>query len=660
MSIKKARFILPIALTVGVSFFWYGCSQELEKKDVRGPAETVQVKNLYHFLANLENADIITAKANFVEKTNFIINDEWREVLYEHADSEVTFKNVLIHENAELRFGIGINQGAWDKPGDGVMFEMSIIDATSKNTLLFSKYIDPKNNVEDRKWFDEKTYLGAFAGQTVSFIFKTTGGPKGDRSADWAGWSSPQILAVFDKLLDDYPINIEKTKYDLIEKFPGAEIVTQKTKIKKSRLRVKYSGAAGEERQVISAPPPSEFRYHLTIPDKAFLQFGVGVVGDWKWKVVKGVKFEVYVNQDKVFSRHVTNQKEDNHWFDEKIDLSKYSGQTVNLSFRTHPESPNSTIPVRGGWSNLLISELTPVRRNLSSKDQPNIILIVIDTQRADHLSCYGYHRDTSPNLNKLAQEGVLFENAVSQSSWTWPATATILTGLYPYTHGVISEKRSFLVESINTLAEILQENHFTTFGISANPLISKDKNFDQGFETFIERAWQNAETLNHEFFNWLETNKGLQFFAYLHFMDPHDPYSAPGKYYDMFDPDYEGKDKFKNGDVNPLWFAVNFDEGDAEYTDRDIEHLKALYDGEIRYWDSQFGELLEQLKELNILDKTIIVVTSDHGEEFMEHDKLKHGLQLYDETIRVPLIIWFPEIIEPRRIEEQVETVSM
>ncbi len=661
------KIILKLFIITAISFYLYGCSQELEKVDARGPAEKVQVKKRYQFLDYLGGADITTRRADYVAKRKFIINDEWRWVLFEHTDSEVVFKDVLINENAELEFGIGINQSAWDKQGDGVLFELSIVDEKLQSTLLFTKYIDPKNNVKDRKWFDEKINLNTFAGQKVSFIFKTNYGPKGDRSFDWSGWSSPQITSIDEKTLDEYPINFEKTKYDLIKEFPRAEIITQNPIIKKSRIKLNsnYTRSA-EEREAILTCAPSEFVYDIMIPSKAYLEFGIGVAAE---SVNRDVKFEVYLNKDRIFSKDIcsTNLKVDVQWFDEKIDLSKYGGKKVKLRFKTTPGplKQNSMGAVMAGWSNFRINEVTPIQRKLSSKTRPNVILIVIDTLRADHLTCYDYNRDTSPILNKFAQKGIVFDNAISQSSWTWPSTATIMTGLYPYTHGVSNDERNFLDNSVVTIQEILQENHFTSFGISANPLITKDKNFHQGFETFIEMPQEIAEQINHKFVNWLDSNHNLQFFAYLHYMDPHDPYRAPGVYYNMFDQDYESKYNFGEGNdvnssVNPLWQAINFGKEHIEYNDRDIEHLVALYDGEIRYWDSQFHVLLEKLQELNILDKTIIVVTSDHGEEFLDHGKLKHGLHLYDESVKVPLIIWFPEMTEGERIEEQVEIANI
>lgn len=669
MLYQKLKSLLVLFAFTTISFWGWGCSQESDEEQVKGE-EIVLVEKAYDFLDNLRTAEVVSKNIDFVsvEKSLYTIKGEARLVLGQHPNSEVVFENIFIEQNTKLEFGIGINQPAWDKPGDGVVFEIHIVDEESQDILIFSKYIDPKNNIEDRKWFDEEVDLNNFSGQEVSFVFKTTGGSKGNISYDWSGWSNARITSEAELALADYPIRFETIKHDLIEEFADAEIVpnpNSAAQIEKVRLNLNSnSQIGGEEREVILTSPPSEFSYQLKIPDNAFLEVGIGVGAE---SHAKEVAFEVYVNNNLIFSRDVAGGRKDACWLDQEIDLSKYSGEKVDLRFKAlaNPKNQAGKTRIMAGWSHLRIIETIPVTRNLSSKDRPNVILMVLDTQRADHLSCYGYHRDTSPTLSQFAEQGILFENAISQSSWTWPATASILTGLYPYGHGVTNDESSFLVNSIVTLAEILEENHFTTFGLSGNPLISKDKNFDQGFATFIEVPWARAEHLNHRFLKWLDRNKKLQFFAYLHYMDPHDPYRAPGEYYDMFDPDYKGKYNFRKGNdvrnaVNPLWKAINYGLLDIEYTGRDIEHLAALYDGEIRYWDNQFSILLESLKELNILNKTIIVITSDHGEEFLEHGKLKHRIQLYDETIKVPLVIWFPDIIEGKRIPEQVETVAI
>ncbi len=669
MSYKKLKLLLIFILITAGTFFLWGCSQESGKEGVKGQAEIVQVEKAYDLLENLRAAEVVTKSVDFAsdKKIFFTINDEKRLVLAQHPTSEIVFKDLYIDQKAKLEFEFGINQAAWDKPGDGVLFEIQIVEEKSQAKLIFAKYIDPKNNTKDRGWFNQSVDLSNFSEKKVSFVFKTTGGPKNDISFDWSGWSSARITWNTETALADYPINLESTKYDLLTEFPRAELGESKNgkaRIKKSKIKVNSDYRInGEEREVILAYPLSEFSYALKIPDEASLEVGIGVAAE---SIGKDVKFEVYVNQDIVFSKHIWGGKDDSSWFDNKINLSRYSGKKVNLRFKTsNYESEAVTNPIMAGWSILRITGVIPVKRSLSSKDRPNIILIVIDTQRADHLTCYGYNRDTSPTLAEIAKNGVLFENAISPSSWTWPATASILTGLYPYTHGIINDESSYLVNSIKTLPELLQENHFTTIGITGNPLVSKDKNFDQGFETFWEMPWTRAEHFNHRFLKWLEGNKNLQFFAYLHYMDPHDPYGAPGDFYDMFDPDYEGtydfgKRKGVSSAVNPLWEAINYKGEHLDYTERDIEHLAALYDGEIRYWDSQFAHLLDELRRQNVLHKTIIVITSDHGEEFLEHGKLKHGVHLYDETIKVPLIIWAPNMISPQKIKDQVETIDI
>jgi len=192
---KKQGFMLFLFIIItAISLFWFGCSQESENESAKLQAETVQVEETYkyNFLDNLGNTDIITKNANNVGKRKFTINGEERTVLFEHPNSEVVFRDVAISKNTQLNFGIGIDDRVWDQKGDGVLFEIELVDRELRN-LLFLEYIDPKNYLQDRKWFDEQIDLSAFAGQRVSLIFKTKGGPKSSTVADWAGWSSPQL-----------------------------------------------------------------------------------------------------------------------------------------------------------------------------------------------------------------------------------------------------------------------------------------------------------------------------------------------------------------------------------------------------------------------------------------------------------------------------------
>ena len=262
----KKHLLLSLSVITAMCFWGWACSCE------SGRDEILHVEKTYNFLDNLRAADVVTKSVDFVseEKTLFTINGEARLVLAQHPNSEVVFKNRSILKNAELEFGIGINQTAWDKPGDGVVFEISIVDEESQDILIFSKYLDPKNNIEDQKWFDEQVDLSNFSGQEVSFVFKTTGGSQGNISYDWSGWSNARITSEVELALADYPISFETTKHDLIKEFAGVEIGSNTNgaaRIEKTRLSLNFNSMiGGEEREVILASPSAEFSYKADSP----------------------------------------------------------------------------------------------------------------------------------------------------------------------------------------------------------------------------------------------------------------------------------------------------------------------------------------------------------------------------------------------------------
>jgi arylsulfatase A-like enzyme/uncharacterized membrane protein YbhN (UPF0104 family) len=285
-------------------------------------------------------------------------------------------------------------------------------------------------------------------------------------------------------------------------------------------------------------------------------------------------------------------------------------------------------------------------------KSKPNMILVMVDTLRADHLSCYGAEIQT-PNLCRLAEDGTIYRG-FSHASWTKPATASLLTSTLPSTHGAIA-KPSTLSEGLTLIPEALQAGGYTTGGIVANVNLAESFGFAQGYDDYyylgpdyiayaqesssklivyqlVRQAWlgafggdqvrfndyyQDSKVVNEVAFEWLDRVKGERFFLFLHYMDPHDPY---------FEHPYNGVGIAR----------ISMPEPDPEMSER----LQALYRGEIEYLDVQFGELLAKLETAGIYDDTIIVLTADHGEEFNEHGGFWHGLTLYDEQIHVPLLI--------------------
>lgn len=278
--------------------------------------------------------------------------------------------------------------------------------------------------------------------------------------------------------------------------------------------------------------------------------------------------------------------------------------------------------------------------------DRPNVLLISIDTLRPDRLSCYGNQRPTSPNIDALAKRGVLFENAYSPTSWTLPGHMSIFTSLYPSFHKLDHNSRLGTVrldDSERTLTELLKGSGFRTASFVTHPFLSAEWGFGRGFDLYVREVSQAGDNARRAL-NWLEWHqfherRGLEpsgFFLFLHFIDPHETYNPPPPFLDRFTGNYQGKLKPTTHLVTAFLEKPFPSEADYRYT-------LALYDGEINYVDSQIGRIRQALDDAGWLDSTVIVVTSDHGEEFKDHGSMGHKTTLYDEQLRVPLIISYP-----------------
>jgi len=279
---------------------------------------------------------------------------------------------------------------------------------------------------------------------------------------------------------------------------------------------------------------------------------------------------------------------------------------------------------------------------------RPNVLLVSIDSLRSDHLGSYGYERDTSPTIDRLAREGVRFETAVSSASWTLPAHVTLLTGLPAESHGVRGALLALTPEAV-TLAEVLQDSGYTTAGFVSGPFLNRIHGYSQGFEIYDSEASAPTNPDSHRAItspelvrrvsewldSWSRSDPQRPFFLFLHMWDVHYDFIPPPPYDTLFDPDYEGSIDGRNfdrgSDIQPAMDR------------RDLDHVIALYDGEIRYTDEHLGRILAAIRELGVEADTIAVVPSDHGEEFFEHGEKGHGKALFEETIRVPLALRYP-----------------
>ncbi len=288
------------------------------------------------------------------------------------------------------------------------------------------------------------------------------------------------------------------------------------------------------------------------------------------------------------------------------------------------------------------------------SHSRPNVLLLVCDTLRADHLGCYGYNRPTSPFMDQFAVEALLFENAMSNSPWTRPSMGSLFTSLYPHQHQAFYWEDN-LDNSFLTLAEIFRNCNYSTFAVQTNVLLTEYYNFHQGFQHFDEIINDKAEKVTDKFNSWVTRNKNKPFFAYLHFMDVHLPYEAPQDFKKTFEP--EKIDSVLDGVTGAYEIRILNEIGLSR---QDKQHLINIYDAEIRYFDHHIGQMINTLKKLGIFNNTIIVLTSDHGEEFWEHNGFEHGHTLYKEVIHVPLIIKYSSKLPPKRIQTCVNLLDL
>ena len=302
--------------------------------------------------------------------------------------------------------------------------------------------------------------------------------------------------------------------------------------------------------------------------------------------------------------------------------------------------------------------------RMLLPRERPNVIVLLVDALRANHLGIYGYERQTTPNIDRFArgQRTYVMTNAISQCSWTSPSVASFFSALYPSTHGCTtysvtedSIQAAYLDRRIVTLAEAFRERGYSTGAFAANHWINRSLHFSQGFEKFdnINSDYKpRADKLNKKAEKWIRRNSGQPFFAYLHYMDVHAPYRPPSPY----DTYYNSMDTktISQKDADRYEFMKNGGR-------LDVAHYMDMYDGEISYTDEMIGNLLDDLESHGLLDNTIVIITADHGEAFYEHGYMDHGWTLYSEEINIPLIIRYPEKMSfPDIPDEKIQLIDI
>jgi arylsulfatase A-like enzyme len=362
-----------------------------------------------------------------------------------------------------------------------------------------------------------------------------------------------------------------------------------------------------------------------------------------------------------------------------------FEGNPRRVSSRRSPVNPE---PVLGG--------------------RPNVVLLTIDAVRADHLGCYGYPHEMSPFIDALAEEGILYENAVSAAPWTYPSFASLFTSLYPTEVDIPGDARTIddlmrgiRVDSMRTMmAEVYQQQGYQTQAVVTNNWLNRHMGFAQGFDGYIrvdalptsldrlgeaslvnllqrfwprfysilrdryEAVWGPAEDgwdadaaiVNHYVLNYLRGELREPFFLWVHYIDPHMPYDPPEELMPTIDGLSPERLRYLRSTLQEILDTT------ARIRPIDLEAMVALYDAEIQESDAAVGELVAELDRLGLRDRTVIVVLSDHGEEFLEHGRFGHGQSLYQELTRVPLIITGPEVLigPPRIVTGVVSSIDV
>jgi arylsulfatase A-like enzyme len=395
----------------------------------------------------------------------------------------------------------------------------------------------------------------------------------------------------------------------LVEQRPGAAggVVARSG----AAPRVTEVERAGDRRPTLALDAPGTWAFTVRVPPRGSFRFALDVQPE-KAPVTLRLQRRHAQGLETLHERRWEGKG--GWWGDRKVDLDRFAGQELDLEISL--EGPAATVHLADP---LILGEP-------EAGDPPNILIYLVDCLRADHVGAYGYPRPTTPEIDALARDGVVFENVYSCASWTKPSVGCLFTSLYPTSHGARTVD-AVLDGHPATLAEVLGARGYATAAWVANPLVATSAfGLARGFDRVVQvgegspsmnlnRLNADAAQITRDVVSWLGHRSEWRFFAYIHSLDLHAEYRPRPPFDQVF--------------VNPQ----------ATGAARDVD----LYDNELAYNDRELGRVVQALKRLSLYDNTLIVVTADHGEEFGEHGTFRHGRSLYDSLLHVPLILKLP-----------------
>jgi arylsulfatase A-like enzyme len=384
---------------------------------------------------------------------------------------------------------------------------------------------------------------------------------------------------------------------------------------------------ANETRLALILKPPQLSRrsFDVLLPPRALLGFGFGIPNASLAANPRPGRFQVTIGtgdgqRSVVVDRRVDPAvPEDRRWLNGAADLSTFAGKRVSIEFAVSPEPGDGPAPM-GAYGNPVIYD--PSR----SVGRPNVLVISLDTLRARNLGAYGYARETSPFLDELASQGGLFENAITTSVTTGPSHMSLFTGLYPVNHG-LSTGLEHKAERVETLAGRLHGSGYHTAAFTENGYVVRTRGFGDGFSEYTENRGIVNKGPGEVRLTFGQARRFLKrarepFYLFVHTYQVHSPFRPPKRYSELF-----------------------ADDGHPGPDDPVLRRQRDNYDREIRYVDDRVRELVGELAERGVLERTLVVVLADHGEEFHEHGYYQHGGAVFEESIRIPMIYVGPGI---------------
>ncbi len=467
------------------------------------------------------------------------------------------------------------------------------------------------------------------------------------------------------RLIDVYQLAWSSTRSVAQEEPTGSDASATDESAKSG---VVWRSLEGIYRETLVTRAPEVVTWPLTLPSRAGFEVAVGTLDE------SPVTFRLSLHRLEVpedgkpsfqllAERTVTRRE---RWHPWQLDLAPWAGERVELRLELIAEEPGTA----GLWGAPVVRRRLPESPNLAARagsaservEPPRgVVFVLIDTLRPDHLELYGSPRETAPTLTRLAAGGVHFRDVVAQASWTKVSAPSLFTGLYPTSLGVLTLNDK-LPYAATTLAEVYRAAGYATYGEAAVPFTGTLSALHQGYEVLAEAPFdpdfsKTARDQVDRLLPWIEAHREVPFFAFLHIFDPHSPYRPAAPYdrrwasVDEFDAHAAASEeirghidhRMRSRIVMPWQQEIDAADVDAEIW---LQHRQAWYDGSIRALDEELRRLWQRLHEWGLAESTLVVLTSDHGEEFLEHGRSFHGQGVHAELVQVPWILHYSPLL--------------